>query len=169
MAAFKPIIDAFNRALGWLAEGLAKAAQWLGEHLPSAIKAVSKPISSLVKGVGTLVKAFLFLPTVVAKVFDKVTNFVKKGVETVTGTFAKLADAVGLDGLAKSLRSVTKTISNFSINVGGALESFAKNTKSWFDKAGNAVYDFGKKWAASTDSYIKKAKEMDAVEDSIRE
>lgn len=169
MAAFQPIIDAFNRALGWLAEGLAKVAQWLGEHLPSAIKAVSKPISSLVKGVGTLVKAFLFLPTVVAKVFDKVTTFVKNGVEAVTGTFAKLADAVGLDGLANSLRNVTKTISNFSINVGGALESFAKNTKSWFDNAGNAVYDFGKKWAATTESYIKKAKEMDEVEDSIRE
>ena len=80
-----------------------------------------------------------------------------------------MADAVGLDGLANSLRSVTKTISNFSINVGGALESFAKNTKSWFDNAGNAVYDFGKKWAATTDSYIKKAKEMDNVEDDIRE
>lgn len=169
MAAFKPIIDAFNRALGWLAEGLAKVAQWLGEQLPGAIKYVSKPISILVKGVGTLVEAFLFLPTVVAKVFDKVVNFVKKGVEEVTGTFAKMADAVGLDGLANSLRGVTKTISNFSINVGGALEGFAKNTKSWFDKAGNAVYDFGKKWAASTDLYIKKAKEMDKVEDDIRE
>ena len=169
MAAFKPIIDAFNRALGWLAEGLAKVAQWLGEQLPGAIKYVSKPISILVKGVGTLVEAFLFLPTVVAKVFDKVVNFVKKGVETVTGTFAKMADAVGLDGLANSLRGVTKTISDFSANVGGALEGFAKNTKSWFDKAGNAVYDFGKKWAATTDAHIKKAKEMDKLEDDIRQ
>ena len=169
MAAFQPIIDAFNRALGWLAEGLAKVAQWLGEQLPGAIKYVSKPISILVKGVGTLVEAFLFLPTVVAKVFDKVVNFVKKGVETVTGTFAKMADAVGLDGLANSLRGVTKTISDFSANVGGALEGFAKNTKSWFDKAGNAVYDFGKKWAATTDAHIKKAKEMDKLEDDIRQ
>lgn len=169
MAALQPIIDAVNRAIGWLAEGLAKAAQWIGEQLPSAIRFLGKYWNFMVSGIGTVVTAALFLPTVFAKVFDQVVNFVKKGVEAVTGTLAKLADAVGLDSLASSLNNVTNNVKNFSMNAGGALEQFSGNVKKWFNDAGKSITNFADKWAASTDTYIKKAKELDAVEDAIRD
>lgn len=166
MAAFQPIVDAFNRALGWLAEGLAKVAQWMGEHLPDAIRFVSKPLNWLISIIGNVVEAFLFLPTVCAKVFDAVTNTFKKGISWIVGAVADLLDVVGL---GDSLHKVERNIDNFTFNVGGSLEKFSGNVKSWFDNAGKSVENFGKKWAATTDTYIKKAKEMDALEDDIRE
>lgn len=166
MAAFQPIVDAFNRALGWMAEGLAKAAQWLGEQLPGAIQFVGKCFKFIISVIGNVVSAALFLPTVFAKVFDSVTNTVKKGISFIVDAVADLLDVVGL---GDSLHKVQRNIDKFTFNVGGSLEKFSGNVKSWFDKAGKSVENFGKKWAATTDAYIKKAKEMDALEDDIRE
>ena len=166
MAAFQPIVDAFNRALGWMAEGLAKAAQWLGEQLPGAIQFVGKCFKFIISVIGNVVSAALFLPTVFAKVFDSVTNTFKKGISFIVDAVANLLDVVGL---GDSLHKVQRTIDKFTFNVGGSLEKFSGNVKSWFDKAGKSVENFSKKWAATTDAYIKKAKEMDALEDNIRE
>ena len=166
MAAFQPIVDAFNRALGWMAEGLAKVAQWLGEQLPGAIQFVGKCFKFIISIIGNVVSAALFLPTVFAKVFDSITNTFKKGISFIVDAVADLLDIVGL---GDSLHKVQRTIDKFTFNVGGSLEKFSGNVKSWFDKAGKSVENFGKKWAATTDTYIKKAKEMDALEDSIRE
>lgn len=166
MAAFQPIIDAFNRALGWMAEGLAKAAQWLGEQLPGAIQFAGKCFKFIISVIGNVISAALFLPTVFAKVFDSVTNTFKKGISYIVGAVSDLLDVVGL---GDSLHKVQRNIDKFTFNVGGSLEKFSGNVKSWFDKAGKSVENFGKKWAATTDTYIKKAKEMDALEDNIRE
>lgn len=166
MAAFQPIIDAFNRALGWMAEGLAKTAQWLGEQLPGAFKYSGKFINWFISLIGNIVTAALYLPTVFAKVFDSVTNTFKKGLSFMTGSIANLLDVVGL---GDSLHKVQRNIDKFTFNVGGSLEKFSGNVKKWFDNAGKSVENFGKKWAATTDTYIKKAKEMDALEDNIRE
>lgn len=165
MAAFQPIIDAFNRALGWMAEGLAKVAQWLGEQLPGAFQYSGKFIKWFISLIGNIVTAALYLPTVFAKVFDSVTNTFKKGLSLITGSVANLLDVVGL---GDSLHKVQRNIDKFTFNVGGSLEKFSGNVKKWFDNAGKSVENFGKKWAATTDTYIKKAKEMDAVEDDIR-
>lgn len=166
MAAFQPIIDAFNTALGWLAEGLAKVAQWLGEQLPGAIRFVGKYWNWLISIIGNVVEAALFLPTVFAKVFDAITNTFKKGISWIVGAVADLLDVVGL---GDSLHQVERNIDNFTFNVGGALETFSKNTKNWFNTAANAVTNFADKWAATTDAHIKKAKEMNKLEDDIRE
>lgn len=165
MAAFQPIVDAFNRALGWMAEGLAKVAQWLGEQLPSAFQYSGKLIKWFISLIGNIVTAALYLPTVFAKVFDSVTNTFKKGLSLIVGTVSDLLDVVGL---GDSLHKVQRNIDKFTFNVGGSLEKFSGNVKKWFDNAGKSVENFGKKWAATTDTYIKKAKEMDAVEDDIR-
>ena len=166
MAAFQPIIDAFNRALGWMAEGLAKVAQWLGEQLPGAFQYSGKFINWFISLIGNIVTAALYLPTVFAKVFDSVTNTFKKGLSLITGSVADLLDVVGL---GDSLHKVQRNIDKFTFNVGGSLDKFSGNVKKWFDNAGKSVENFGKKWAATTDTYIKKAKEMDALEDNIRE
>ena len=166
MAAFQPIIDAFNRALGWMAEGLAKVAQWLGEQLPGAFKYSGKFINWFISLIGNIVTAALYLPTVFAKVFDSVTNTFKKGLSLITGSVADLLDVVGL---GDSLHKVQRNIDKFTFNVGGSLDKFSGNVKKWFDNAGKSVENFGKKWAATTDTYIKKAKEMDDLEDNIRE
>ena len=166
MAAFQPIVDAFNRALGWMAEGLAKVAQWLGEQLPGAFKYSGKFINWFISLIGNIVTAALYLPTVFAKVFDSVTNTFKKGLSLITGSVANLLDVVGL---GDSLHKVQRNIDKFTFNVGGSLDKFSGNVKKWFDNAGKSVENFGKKWAATTDTYIKKAKEMDALEDNIRE
>ena len=166
MAAFQPIIDAFNRALGWMAEGLAKTAQWIGEQLPGAFQYSGKFINWFISLIGNIVTAALYLPTVFAKVFDSVTNTFKKGLSLITGSVANLLDVVGL---GDSLHKVQGNIDKFTFNVGGSLEKFSGNVKKWFDNAGKSVENFGKKWAATTDTYIKKAKEMDALEDNIRE
>ena len=166
MAAFQPIIDAFNRALGWMAEGLAKVAQWLGEQLPAAFQYSGKFINWFISLIGNIVTAALYLPTVFAKVFDSVTNTFKKGLSLITGSVANLLDVVGL---GDSLHKVQRNIDKFTFNVGGSLDKFSGNVKKWFDNAGKSVENFGKKWAATTDTYIKKAKEMDALEDNIRE
>lgn len=166
MAAFQPIVDAFNRALGWLAEGLAKVAQWLGEQLPGAFKYSGKFINWFISLIGNIVTAALYLPTVFAKVFDSVTNTFKKGLSLITGSVANLLDVVGL---GDSLHKVQRNIDKFTFNVGGSLEKFSGNVKKWFDNAGKSVENFGNKWAATTDTYIKKAKEMDDLEDNIRE
>lgn len=166
MAAFQPILDAFNRALGWMAEGLAKVAQWLGEQLPGAFKYSGKFINWFISLIGNIVPAALYLPTVFAKVFDSVTNTFKKGLSLITGSVANLLDVVGL---GDSLHKVQRNIDKFTFNVGGSLDKFSGNVKKWFDNAGKSVENFGKKWAATTDTYINKAKEMDALEDNIRE
>ena len=166
MAAFQPIVDAFNRALGWMAEGLAKVAQWLGEQLPAAFQYSGKFINWFISLIGNIVTAALYLPTVFAKVFDSVTNTFKKGISLIVGTVSDLLDVVGL---GDSLHKVQRNIDKFTFNVGGSLEKFSGNVKKWFDNAGKSVENFGKKWAATTDTYIKKAKEMDDLEDNIRE
>lgn len=166
MAAFQPIVDAFNRALGWMAEGLAKVAQWLGEQLPGAFKYSGKFINWFISLIGNIVTAALYLPTVFAKVFDSVTNTFKKGLSMIVGTVSDLLDVVGL---GDSLHKVQRNIDKFTFNVGGSLDKFSGNVKKWFDNAGKSVENFGKKWAATTDTYIKKAKEMDDLEDNIRE
>lgn len=166
MAAFQPIVDAFNRALGWMAEGLAKVAQWLGEQLPGAFKYSGKFINWFISLIGNIVTAALYLPTVFGKVFDSVTNTFKKGLSLIVGTVSNLLDVVGL---GDSLHKVQRNIDKFTFNVGGSLDKFSGNVKKWFDNAGKSVENFGKKWAATTDTYIKKAKEMDDLEDNIRE
>ena len=166
MAGFQPIVDAFNRALGWMAEGLAKVAQWLGEQLPGALQYSGKFIKWFISLIGNIVTAALYLPTVFAKVFDSVTNTFKKGLSMIVGTVSNLLDVVGL---GDSLHKVQRNIDKFTFNVGGSLDKFSGNVKKWFDNAGKSVENFGKKWAATTDTYIKKAKEMDDLEDNIRE
>lgn len=169
MAAFQPIIDAFNSALGYLAEGLANIALWFAEKLPGAISVLGKGFSYVVDSVGFVVQAVLYLPAVFGKVFDSVVNTVKTGIEKVTGLFAKLTEAVGLDSLSEKLKNVTKSISDFSSNVGGTLDKFSDKTKDMFDSLSNSAKNFGNSWSKTTDLYMKKQKEMFKLEDDIRE
>lgn len=171
MAKFQPIVDAVNKVLGWLAEILADVVSWIGDKIPSAITYVGKFISNFIRSIGNLISSFGGLVRIVPEVFDTIVDVIGDGVGTILNTIARLADAVGLDDFASSLRNAANAAKSFSLNATASLNSMVSSTVSSINAAASTVDNFfggiSKKFESAQASRVKYAKEVGELKELV--
>lgn len=142
MSAFQPVLNLVQRAIGFLVEKFADCADWLAKRLPNAIRSVTKAFSGGLRGVASFVEGFTKMPSVFKQVFSTIQKISTSGISLILKGIETLANALGMDGIAKKVRSAFDFLNKMSFDdqiksISNGINSLADT----IDKVGNAIAD----------------------------
>lgn len=172
MSAFQPIIDLFNRAMGWLAEKLADGALWLGSKLPAATIGAGKVLNSLIGIIGNVVKGIVYFATIGPKVFGTAISKIAEGVSWLGGKFSEFLSAIGADEYAAKMKAVANNVSTFMKNVSAGVDSTVNGAIKGIDnlvaKGQSAVTNMSTSMAKSMETSMSMTKKQQQLTENIR-
>lgn len=169
MAAFQPIINVFNRIIGYLADGLATAALWIAEKIPSALGFLGKAIGVGIKAVKNFLDSWEFLAKGVGYVLDWIVGNYSKFVGTIAKTVAKFTDILGLDSITKKLNSFGDAAKNFTLGAADAVSNVFRGIDEFFNKAIQSVENYGVRAGKAVSNAMKREEDADKLLDKKRE
>lgn len=140
MSAFQPILNMVQNALGFLVEKIADCADWFAKKLPNAIRGVTKAFSGGLRGVANFVEGFTKMPSIFKQVFSTVQKIITSQISIILKGVETLANALGMDGIAKKVRSAFDFLNNTSFDdqiksISNGINSIADT----IDNIGNSI------------------------------
>lgn len=135
MSAFQPVLNMVQNAIGFLVEKVADCADWFAKKLPNAIRGVTKAFSGGLRGVANFVEGFTKMPSVFKQVFSTIVKIATSGISGLLKGIETLANALGLDGIAKKIRSAFDFINNMSFD--DQIKSISNGINSLADSIDN--------------------------------
>lgn len=162
MSVFQPVIRLVQRALGFLVEKVAEVAEWLAVRTPKAIRTVTSAFANGLRGIAKFLEGFHKMPQIIKTVMNGLVKVVGGGLSLMLKGFEKLADAVGLDGVAGALRSAQNFINNMSFDAKITSMTNALNGMA------DSVESFGNRAAASMENAYNMTVKQQQLEEDIR-
>lgn len=174
MSAFKPLLDAIQKAIGFLAEKLADAALWFGSKLPKATEFLGKAFGGVIKGIGFVVKAFMQFGTVVPRIFTSVVDTVGSGIKFMTDKLGNfIASIPGLGKIGDAIKSVGDGIKKVTSTVDTGLKSMVNGATTFIDnlvnKMSGSVQTMGEKFSNASKKRMQEQQAEYALQDKIRQ
>lgn len=161
MSAFQPIVDAFNRVMGFLGEKLADAALWLADKLPDAVKVTGKALSVLTKVVGSVITSFVYLATRIPVLMWSGLEKMGDGFEWITEKLGIFARAIGADDMADNIDKFGARLNNMVHGASNTMKGIFDGTITWLK---NITDSTSKYLDQLGDNYKKAALERQSLQ-----
>lgn len=168
MSAFQPVVDAFNRVMGFLVNLVTDFVLWCANKIPPVLKAIMGALSKVLEHIEIGMKVIATVQGMIGAVADWIIDKIKWVVSGIVGLVGKVVKVFNKD-LGNQILNFKNTIDNFTTDISGAMSGFYNTIAENVGKASKAVKEFGNSWAKETKDAMKRQEDWNQLQKDTRE